>query len=75
MIEAMAGILGFALLFSLVGVMPLETGSCHGGECDASSAADCGSCPLLAPDADEDGFGTSRTTETHANHARSDHAW
>jgi hypothetical protein len=42
---AILGVLGFATLFAVAGMIPLEKRSCH-GECSAESAADCHGCPF-----------------------------
>ena len=53
MTTALIGILGFATLFAVVGLVPLEAGGCHDG-CSAESAADCARCPF-APGGDAEG--------------------
>lgn len=52
MTAAILGVLGFATLFAVAGLVPLEKRSCH-GSCSAESAADCAGCPF-APGSDED---------------------
>jgi hypothetical protein len=47
---AFLAVLGFASLFALAGLIPLEKRSCH-GECSAERATDCFGCPF-APGAD-----------------------
>jgi len=50
---AFLAVLGFASLFAVVGLIPLEKRSCH-EECSAERGADCYGCPF-APGADVDG--------------------
>jgi hypothetical protein len=47
---AFLAVLGFASLFAMAGLIPLEKRSCH-GECSAERATDCYGCPF-APGAD-----------------------
>jgi hypothetical protein len=47
---AFLAVLGFASLFALAGLIPLEKRSCH-GECSAERATDCFGCPF-APGTD-----------------------
>lgn len=42
---AILAILGFAMLFAVAGMIPLEKRSCH-KDCSAESAADCAGCAL-----------------------------
>lgn len=51
MTATILGLLGFATLFAVAGLIPLEKRSCH-GSCSAESAADCAACPF-APGAGE----------------------
>lgn len=53
MTAAILGVLGFATLFAVAGMIPLEKRSCQ-GECSAESAADCAVCPF-APGVAESG--------------------
>ena len=45
MTAAFLAVLGFASLFAVAGLIPLEKRSCH-GECSAERATDCYGCPF-----------------------------